>query len=39
MFIAVPLAAPAALVVAHHAAFDRKFAERFSDVFKTKALH
>ena len=30
-------AAPAALVVAHHAAFDRKFAERFSDVFKTKA--
>jgi DNA polymerase III subunit epsilon len=30
-------AAPAALVVAHHAAFDRKFSERFSDVFKTKA--
>jgi len=30
-------AAPAALVLAHHAAFDRKFAERFSDVFKTKA--
>ena len=30
-------AAPAALVVAHHAAFDRKFAERFCDVFTTKA--
>lgn len=28
--------APAALVVAHNAAFDRKFAERFSDVFTTK---
>lgn len=28
--------APAALVAAHNAAFDRKFAERFSDVFNTK---
>ena len=30
-------ASPAALVIAHNAAFDRKFAERFSDVFHTKA--
>lgn len=30
-------AAPAALVVAHNAGFDRKFAERFSSVFQTKA--
>jgi len=29
-------AAPAALVVAHNAAFDRKFLERFSSVFTTK---
>lgn len=29
-------AAPAALVVAHNAAFDRKFLERYSDVFNTK---
>jgi DNA polymerase-3 subunit epsilon len=30
-------AAPASLVIAHNAAFDRKFAERFSSVFQTKA--
>lgn len=30
-------AAPAALVVAHNAGFDRRFAERFCDVFTTKA--
>lgn len=30
-------AAPAALVLAHNAAFDRKFLERFSEVFTTKA--
>lgn len=30
------LAAPAALVVAHNAAFDRKVLERFSEVFNTK---
>ena len=30
-------AGSAALVIAHNAAFDRKFAERFSDVFETKA--
>lgn len=30
-------AAPAALVVAHNAAFDRKFLERFCEVFTTKA--
>lgn len=29
-------AAPAALVIAHNAAFDRKFLERFSEVFNTK---
>jgi DNA polymerase-3 subunit epsilon len=29
-------AAPAALVIAHHAGFDRRFAERFCDVFSTK---
>ncbi len=29
-------AAPAALVIAHNAAFDRKFLERYSDVFNTK---
>ena len=29
-------ASPAALVVAHNAAFDRKFLERYSDVFNTK---
>lgn len=30
-------AAPAALVIAHNAAFDRRFLERFADVFRTKA--
>jgi len=30
-------ASPASLIVAHNAAFDRRFAERFSDVFATKA--
>lgn len=30
-------AAPAAIVVAHNAAFDRKFLERFCEVFRTKA--
>lgn len=29
-------AAPASLIVAHNAAFDRRFLERFSDVFTTK---
>jgi DNA polymerase-3 subunit epsilon len=29
-------AAPAALVIAHNAAFDRRFLERFSTVFRTK---
>ncbi len=29
-------AAPAAFVAAHNAAFDRRFLERYSDVFKTK---
>ncbi len=29
-------AAPAALVIAHNAAFDRRFLERFSPVFRTK---
>ena len=29
-------AAPASLVIAHNAAFDRRFVERFSDVFTTK---
>jgi len=29
-------AAPAALVIAHNAAFDRRFLERFSEVFRTK---
>lgn len=29
-------AAPAAVVIAHNAAFDRRFLERFSDVFTTK---
>jgi DNA polymerase-3 subunit epsilon len=29
-------AAPAALVIAHNAAFDRKFCERYSEVFNTK---
>lgn len=29
-------AAPAALVIAHNAAFDRKFLERYSEVFNTK---
>jgi len=29
-------AAPAALVIAHNAAFDRKFLERYCDVFNTK---
>jgi DNA polymerase-3 subunit epsilon len=29
-------AAPASLVIAHSAAFDRRFLERFSDVFSTK---
>lgn len=31
------LIAPAALVVAHNAAFDRRFAERLCDMFSTKA--
>ncbi|MFW1499254.1 exonuclease domain-containing protein, partial [Vibrio parahaemolyticus] len=30
-------ARPAALVIAHNAGFDRRFAERLSDVFATKA--
>jgi DNA polymerase-3 subunit epsilon len=30
-------AAPASLVIAHNAAFDRRFLERFSEVFTTKA--
>jgi len=30
------VAAPAALVVAHNAAFDRRFLERFCEVFRTK---
>lgn len=30
-------AGPSALVIAHNASFDRKFAERLCDVFKTKA--
>ncbi|SFJ30356.1 3'-5' exonuclease [Caulobacter sp. UNC279MFTsu5.1] len=30
------VAAPAALVVAHNASFDRRFLERFSEVFRTK---
>jgi DNA polymerase-3 subunit epsilon len=30
-------AAPAAIVIAHNAAFDRRFAERFCEVFATKA--
>jgi DNA polymerase-3 subunit epsilon len=30
-------AAPASLVIAHNAGFDRRFMERFSDVFTTKA--
>jgi DNA polymerase-3 subunit epsilon len=29
-------AAPAALVIAHNAAFDRRFLERFNEVFRTK---
>lgn len=29
-------AAPASLIIAHNAAFDRRFLERFSDVFTTK---
>jgi DNA polymerase-3 subunit epsilon len=29
-------AAPASLIIAHNAAFDRRFLERFSDVFSTK---
>ncbi|WP_293397629.1 3'-5' exonuclease [Phenylobacterium sp. RIFCSPHIGHO2_01_FULL_69_31] len=33
----VSFAAPAALVVAHNAGFDRKFLERYADVFTTKA--
>lgn len=33
----VAFAAPASLVVAHNAAFDRRFLERFSEVFTTKA--
>lgn len=31
------LATPAALIVAHNAAFDRRFAERFCQIFTTKA--
>ena len=30
------VAAPASLIIAHNAAFDRRFLERFSDVFTTK---
>lgn len=30
-------AAPAAIVIAHNAAFDRRFAERFCEIFTTKA--
>ena len=30
------VAAPAALVIAHNAAFDRRFLERFCEVFRTK---
>lgn len=30
------VAAPASLVIAHNAAFDRRFLERFSDIFTTK---
>jgi DNA polymerase-3 subunit epsilon len=32
----VRLAAPASLVIAHNAAFDRRFLERFNEVFTTK---
>lgn len=32
----VKFAAPASLIIAHNAAFDRRFLERFSDVFLTK---
>ena len=35
--VVATFASSAALVIAHNAAFDRKFAERFSDIFKTKA--
>lgn len=34
--VVVTFAAPASLVIAHNAAFDRRFLERFSDVFSTK---
>ncbi len=34
--VVAAFAAPAALVVAHNAAFDRRFLERFSEVFRTK---
>jgi DNA polymerase-3 subunit epsilon len=34
--IVAKFAAPASLVIAHNAAFDRRFLERFSDVFSTK---
>lgn len=34
--VVAKFAAPASLVIAHNAAFDRRFLERFSDVFLTK---
>lgn len=34
--VVATFAAPALLVIAHNAAFDRRFLERFSDVFSTK---
>ncbi len=34
--VVATFAAPASLVIAHNAAFDRRFLERFSDVFSTK---
>lgn len=34
--VVAKFAAPASLVIAHNAAFDRRFLERFSDVFSTK---
>jgi DNA polymerase-3 subunit epsilon len=34
--VVATFAAPASIVIAHNAAFDRRFLERFSDVFSTK---
>jgi len=34
--VVATFAAPASLVIAHNAAFDRRFLERFSDMFSTK---